>query len=167
MRKVILYMASSLDGYIARTSGEVDWLFTDDDYGYSEFFATVDTVLMGRLTYEQVLSFGDYPYTGTQGFVFSKTPQSNSSNLVEFINRDPAAFIGELKQQPGKSIWLVGGAGLIQSCFEQIDEFILSIHPIILGEGILLFPPPLSQADLKLQHCQTFDSGLVQLTYSR
>lgn len=167
MRKVTLYIAASLDGYIARTSGEVDWLFTDDDYGYTEFLATVDTVLMGRLTYEQVLSFGDYPYTGTEGFVFSRTLNKDGDRNVKFIHSDPSAYIAQLKQQPGKVIWLVGGAALIQACFEQIDEFILSIHPIILGKGIPLFRSPLFMTALKLQHCQTFDSGLVQLTYSR
>lgn len=65
MRQVVLFIASSLDGYIATASGDVDWLFTDQDYGYIDFFALVDTVLMGRRTYEQILSFGEYPYMGT------------------------------------------------------------------------------------------------------
>ena len=169
MRKVILFIASSLDGYIARTSGSVDWLFTDQDYGYTDFFATIDTVLMGRRTYEQVLSFGDYPYKGTQGFVFSKTHSEERDENVTFISSDLTSFIEKLKGGTGKHIWLVGGTEIIQSCISHdlIDEFVISVHPIILGDGIPLFRAPLPMRKLKLKNCRTFDTGLVQLTYIR
>ncbi|HEY9847950.1 MAG TPA: dihydrofolate reductase family protein [Leptolyngbyaceae cyanobacterium] len=168
MRKLILFIACSLDGYIARTNGDVDWLFTDRDYGYSDFFAKIDTVLMGRRTYEQLLTFGEYPYQGTQGFVFSKTPKSKSDENVEFISNDVTNFIRNLKHENGKDIWLVGGAELIRSCMQEdsIDEFVISLHPIILGEGILLFRSPLATKGLTLQNSQVFDTGLVQLTYT-
>jgi dihydrofolate reductase len=169
MRQLILFIASSLDGYIATTTGDVDWLFTDQDYGYTKFFANIDTVLMGRKTYEQIQNFGEYPYPGTQGFVFSRKQNSQSDAHVEFISSSVTSFVKNLKTQTGKQIWLVGGAALIQSCLQAdlIDELILSIHPIILGEGIPLFPSPLSRKNLSFQHCETFKTGLVQLTYTR
>ena len=168
MRKVVLFIASSLDGYIARISGSVDWLFTDQDYGYTEFFEKVDTVIMGRRTYEQVLAFGDYPYKGTQGFVFSRT-RGGQDEHVTFLPGSLAGFIGELKNGEGKDIWVVGGSELIHSCMNHdlIDEFIISVHPIILGEGIPLFRTPVPMMKLSFVHIRTFDTGLVQLTYVR
>ncbi len=169
MRKVILFIASSLDGYIARTSGDVDWLFTDQDYGYTDFFARVDTVIMGRRTYEQVLSFGEHPYKGTQGFVFSRTYGGERDENVTFISDDIKVFIEGLKGDTGKDIWLVGGSEIIQSCIRHdlIDEFIISVHPIILGEGIPLFRSPLPMRTLSFQNCRAFDTGLLQLKYVR
>lgn len=169
MRQLILFIASSLDGYIARTNGDVDWLFTDQDYGYTDFFALVDIVLMGRRTYEQILAFGEYPYIGTQGFVFSRTCGGERDQNVEFISSDLTNFIQGLKSGTGKDIWLVGGAQIIQSCLQHnlIDKFIISIHPIILGDGIPLFRAPSSMRELNLLHCQSFDTGLLQLTYVR
>lgn len=113
MRKVILFIASSLDGYIARTSGAVDWLFTvndDQDYGYVDFLAGVDTILMGRRTYEQVLSFGEFPYKGIQCFVFSRTRGGERDEYVTFISGNIESFVKGLKNGTGKNIWLVGGS---------------------------------------------------------
>jgi dihydrofolate reductase len=169
MRQVVLFIASSLDGYIARTSGSVDWLFTDQDYGYADFFASIDTVLMGRHTYEQVLSFGDYPYKGVHGFVFSRTHKEECDEHVTFISGDLASFVKGLKSDTGKGkdIWLVGGSEIIQYCmsYDLIDKFVISVHPIILGDGILLFRAPLPMRTLKFQNCRVFDTGLLQLTY--
>src|SRR5687767_10378732 len=91
MRQLVLYIATSLDGYIARSSGAVDWLFTDQDYGYTKFLAGVDTVLMGCKTYAQLESFGPYPYSGSRGFVFSRTPRLPNAE-VTFISGDLASF---------------------------------------------------------------------------
>lgn len=169
MRKVILFIASSVDGYIAGPKGEIDWLFSDQDYGYAEFFSGVDTVVMGRLTYEVSLSFGEYPYPGRQGFVFSRTKAGTRDENISFVGEDPGPFVKKLKKGAGKNIWLVGGAEIIQSCMihDVIDELVISIHPIILGDGIPLFRGPFPQTGLILQNCRTFDTGLVQLTYSR
>jgi dihydrofolate reductase len=168
MRKLVLYIAASLDGYIARQSGAVDWLFTDQDYGYTAFFANVDTVLMGRKTYEQVLSFGIYPYQGTRGFVFSRRTRSPDAN-VTFISGDLASFVPELKRAPGKSIWLVGGSEIVAECVRHdlVDAFILSVHPIILGTGLPLFLPGLPELPLQLVQVEHFSSGLVQMSYTR
>lgn len=166
MRKIILFIASSLDGYIARKSGEIDWLFTDQDYGYTEFYAQVDTLIMGKKTYQQVLSFGEYPYKDKEVFVFSKTASGKTDNNVKFVNSDWLNFIKTLRQSDGCNIWLVGGAQLIYFFLQHdfIDELILSIHPIILGDGIPLIVSDASlETKLKLKNVKTFDSGLVQI----
>ncbi|MFB2920823.1 dihydrofolate reductase family protein [Aerosakkonema funiforme] len=168
MRKIRLYIASSLDGYIARTSGDVDWLFTDADYGYTEFFAQIDTVLMGNKTYQQVLGFGEYPYKGKQVFVFSNTLPGQKDNNVEFVGGDLNEFVNNLRQSPGGDIWLVGGGEIIHYFLKHslIDELILSIHPIILGDGIPLIVKDASlQTSLKLKDVKTYDSGLLQVSY--
>ncbi len=169
MRRVILFIASSLDGYIARTSGAVDWLFTDQDYGYADFLAGVDTILMGRRTYEQVLSFGEYPYKGIQCFVFSRTHGGERDEHVTFISDNIESFVKGLKSGTEENIWLVGGSDVIQSFMSHdlIDEFIISVHPIILSDGIPLFRAPLPMRKLSFQKCRAFDTGLVQLTYTR
>ncbi|MBD1838328.1 dihydrofolate reductase family protein [Coleofasciculus sp. FACHB-501] len=167
MRKVILFIASSLDGYIARQSGDIDWLFTDQDYGYSEFFASVDTLLMGRKTYEQVLTFGEYPYKGVKSYVFTKNPLFPADSNAEVIREDITEFVEQLRQVDGKNIWLVGGSQLTHALMSQnlVNELILSIHPTILGEGIPLFDNGIISQSLNLTKCQTYDSGLVQLSY--
>ncbi|MBD2177988.1 dihydrofolate reductase [Pseudanabaena sp. FACHB-1998] len=168
MDKLVLYIATSLDGYVARNSGEVDWLFTDQDYGYEDFYGSIDRLIMGRNTYEQIQSWGDYPYPDKVGFVFSGTIQSDRDENVTFVSSDLVGFVKDLKKQGGKDIWLVGGAAIAKPCLENnlIDKFILSIHPIILGEGIPLFTSPLPTLNLVLEQSQSFNTGLVQLTYS-
>jgi dihydrofolate reductase len=159
----------SLDGYIADSSGGVDWLFTDQDYGYTDFLSTIDTVIVGRTTYEQILTFGEYPYRSQKGFVFSETRSGDRDENVEFISSDVKCLMENLKQAPGKDIWLVGGGKLVRSCLQAnlIDRFVLYIHPIILGAGIPLFPTPLLTTQLTFQTSQAFDTGLVQLVYSK
>jgi dihydrofolate reductase len=167
MRKVVLFIASSLDGYIARPSGDIDWLFTDQDYGYSEFFASVDTVLLGRKTYEQVLTFGEYPYQGVKSYVFTKNPLFQAEKNVELVTEDTKKFVDNLRQADGKNIWLVGGSQLTYDFMNNnlVDELIVSIHPIVLGEGIPLFANQTTTQSLNLTKCQTYSSGLVQLSY--
>lgn len=167
MRKIRLFIASSLDGYIARTSGEVDWLFTDSDYGYAEFFSEIDTVLMGNKTYQQILGFGEYPYKGKKGFVFSQILQGEKDNNVEFVGGDLKNFINRLRLSSGGDIWLVGGAQIIHYFLKHrlLDELILSIHPIILGEGIPLIVRDRIETTLKLKDVKTYDSGLLQVFY--
>lgn len=168
MRQLVLYIATSLDGYIARPSGAVDWLFTDQDYGYTAFFASIDTVLMGRKTYEQVLSFGAYPYQGTRGFICSRTARRPDAH-VTFVSDELASFVAELKRAPGQRIWLVGGSEIVAECVRHdlVDECIISVHPIILGTGLPLFAPGLPERPLRLMQVERFDSGLVQMSYAR
>ncbi|NET91400.1 MAG: dihydrofolate reductase [Kamptonema sp. SIO1D9] len=167
MPKIILFIASSLDGYIARKSGEVDWLFIDEDYGYNDFFAQIDTVLMGNKTYQQILDFGEYPYQGKQGFVFSNTNAGKKDQNVEFIQAS-VEFVNNLRQKSKGDIWLVGGAEIIYYFLKHnlLDRLILSIHPIILGDGIPLIIKDTSiETKLELKNVKNYESGLLQLTY--
>ncbi|XZN89505.1 MAG: dihydrofolate reductase family protein [Microcoleus sp.] len=166
MRKIILFIASSLDGYIARPQGEIDWLFTDQNYGYTDFLNSIDTILMGRKTYEQVLTFGEYPYQEKKSYVLTKNINLQAEHDVIPV-ADVETLVKELRRLDGKNIWLVGGSLLIRDCLEKklINELILSVHPIILGQGIPLFAAPTTATDLQLTGCQTYSSGLVQLSY--
>ncbi|MCF4969565.1 dihydrofolate reductase family protein [Nostoc sp. CMAA1605] len=169
MRKIILFIASSLDGYIARSSGAVDWLFTDQDYGYTDFYTQVDTLMMGNKTYQQVLSFGDYPYADKEVFVFSQKQQGKTENNATFINHDWEDFVKKIRQSSGGKIWLVGGTQTIYFFLKHnfIDELILSVHPIILGGGIpLIVNDPSLETSLNLEDVKKFDSGLLQVTYT-
>jgi dihydrofolate reductase len=169
MRKVVLFIATSLDGYIARLSGAVDWLFTDEDYGYKDFFARVNVVVMGRKTYEQVLSFGAYPYRSKISYVFTRTPNRFTDSEVSFVSDDIQSVIKQLQTSGDGDIWLIGGAELVHSFLEQdlVDEFVISVHPILLGEGIPLFHQPSPMRTLQFKSVQSFKSGLVQLRYIR
>jgi dihydrofolate reductase len=169
MRRVKLFIATSLDGYIARADGRVDWLFTDDDYGYAAFYESVDTVVMGRRTYDDVLGFGPYPYADKTGYVFSHSRPAASNDPVAFVSESPAALVARLRESAGRDIWLVGGAGLTAAFLDEdlIDDFIVSSHPIILGSGIPLFPRQGRELRLALSGVTTFESGLVQLRYAR
>lgn len=174
MRRVQLYIAASLDSYIARADGGIDWLSIVDkkgeDYGYGEFIASIDATLMGYKTYEQVLSFGgEFPYKGQQNYVFSRQERPDSGNPVHIVNEDPAAFVKGLKAQSGGNIWLIGGGQINTILLNAglIDEMILSIIPVVLGGGIPLFDGQPQTAKWRLAEHQAFDTGLVQLRYNR
>jgi dihydrofolate reductase len=111
MRKMILYIAASLDSYIARRDGSIDWLkpydFGEEDYGYNAFYAGVDTLLLGRNTYTQMLSFGAWPYAEKKCYVFSREPIDDPR--VSALG-DPVPAARKMKEEPGKDIWLVGGS---------------------------------------------------------
>jgi dihydrofolate reductase len=169
MRKLVLFISASLDGYIARPDGGVDWMFTDQDYGFQAFYQAADAVLMGRRTYDQTLVAGDYPYPGKKAYVFSSRPLAWSNDMVETVAEDAGDFITQLKHGDGGSLWLLGGAALIKTCLEHdlIDELTVSIHPLMLGAGIPLFPTTESSRRLNLLAVQHFNSGLVQVSYER
>ena len=184
MPEVILYIASSLDGYIARPDGAVDWLdeVPDqendiqgngpvEDFGYAEFYARIGTVLMGRVTYEQLLTFGvDYPYPGTDGYVFSRTRAGEQDENVEFVDgADIPQFIAQLKEGSDRDIWLIGGGQLVRDFLhvDLVDQIVVTILPVILGQGIPLFPPPTPQVNLLLVENRSYSNGMVQLTYRR
>ncbi|WP_269533280.1 dihydrofolate reductase family protein [Chitinimonas sp. BJYL2] len=169
MRKLVLFIASSLDGYIARPDGGVDWLFTDQDYGYQVFYDSVDAILLGRRTYDQTLTFGEYPYPDKHAYVFTSRPLTLDAPGVEAVAEPVAGFISQLKHGEGGKLWLVGGAALIKTCLEHdlIDEFIVSIHPLILGSGIPLFPNTDSSRRLSLVETVSYETGLVQVRYER
>ncbi|PZM83866.1 MAG: dihydrofolate reductase [Candidatus Margulisiibacteriota bacterium] len=166
--KVILYIASSLDGYIARENGDVDWLYTDQDYGYLEFIDSIDIVIMGRVTYEQVLGFGEFPYKQKRCFVFSPDAPGKRDN-VEFVNERVEDFITRIKPESHLNIWLIGGSNLLNQFvqYNLIDEYIVSVHPILLGNGIPLFEKRHKEIPLQFTKCISYSSGLAQLYYTR
>ena len=166
MRKVILFIASSLDGYIARENGGIDWLFSDADYGYSEFYSSIDTVIVGRKTYDQSLGFEEYPYKGKKVYVFTRDKRAGD-RYVDFVSSDLAGLVRKLKQLEGKDIWLVGGSDIVSILLNAglVDRIILSIHPIVLGRGIPLFKGLTQEIQMKLVKTLSYPSGLAQLHY--
>ncbi len=171
MRKVILYIATSLDGFIAGENDDLGFLSTvetpGEDYGYTDFVNSVDTVIMGRKTYDKVLGFGiPFPHAGRKCYVFSKT-RSGSDENVEYYNGDIADLISQLKSAEGKNIFIDGGAELVHELMKQklIDRYIISIIPYLVGNGAQLFKQDRPQQKLKFLHSAVFLSGLVQMWY--
>ncbi len=169
MNQVQVFIATSLDGYIATLSGEIDWLFSDQDYGYTDFFAMVGTVIMGRKTYEQVLRFGEYPYGQKQGFVVSRARQGEQDQHVKFVSGNLPEWVASLRESSPGHLWVVGGGELIGSFAEHrlIDRLVLSIHPVLLGQGIpLLQTPKLLNQWFQLQAVIPYETGLLQVIYT-
>ncbi|RPD45146.1 dihydrofolate reductase family protein [Paracnuella aquatica] len=170
MRKIILNLAVTLDGFIEGPNGEYDWCFTDQDYGMKQFFEEVDTVIYGRKSYELVTSMegGLDQFPKMKNYVFSRTLQTAPPEAT-LVNTDPETFVASIRNEPGKDIWLFGGAELAAAFLEQglVDVFWLSVHPILLGSGKLLFPQQNSRTPLELIECKAYDSGLVSLKYQR
>lgn len=169
MRRIQYFVACSLDGFIATDNDDISWLFTDNDYGYKEFFDSIDTTLTGRKTFDIIRGFDEFPYSGKKNYVFSRQLMNVSDPEVEYISNDIVPFIRRLKEEAGKNIWLVGGASLA-SVLENaslIDDYIISIHPVLLGSGKPLFSESSGIRHLQLHECSNFPSGLVQLRYSR
>jgi len=164
MRKIKLFIACSLDGFIAREDGSVGWLFTGD-YGYRKFYDSVDTVLMGRKTYELGLKLGE-TYREKRTIVFTKRKNIKKVGNAEFVP-DVASFTKKLKAQRGKYIWLVGGSEIVSVLLNSslIDELQIFVHPIILGKGIPLFSNIKKEVKLKLVKTHAFKDGLVELHY--
>lgn len=170
--KIILYIASSLDGFIAGRNGNISWLdayqVEGEDYGYSEFLKTIDIIVMGSKTYEQVLSFGSWPYEGFKTYVLTKRQLKPVDKVkVEFYSGDLDSFVPRIRRESHKNIWLVGGASLAQSFLmgKYIDEMIISIIPVILGDGISLFGRSQEKFRLELLRSGSYDNGIVQLHY--
>lgn len=168
MRKIVLGVAVSLDGFIEGPNGEYDWCFNDQDYGLSDFFKSVDSIFMGRKTYEVAKSNGGMDqWKGVTTYLFSNTIDKAPSNDVKMV-RSVDEVDGILKQ-PGKNIWLFGGAELTTAFVNRglIDELWLSVHPILLGSGKPLFQNVDGRKLLKLTESKTYDSGLVSLKYEQ
>jgi len=166
-RRVHLYIASSLDGYIAGPDESIDWLFTDADYGYTDFIAGIDTIVMGRKSYELALNFGDWPYpSGRESIVFTRGSRKPDAR-VRFTARSPREEIEELRGRSGGDIWLLGGGVLVQSFLEEglVDTLQLGLHPTVLGGGIPLFPAGTPHTNFRLLSSTPWPSGLVMLNY--
>ena len=173
MPKIILFIACSLDGYIARPDGDIEWLSKverkDEDYGYSKFIESIDAIAMGSNTYRQVLGFGEWPYEGKTTFVFSKSRLHTDRPDILFMPDSLESSILNMEARGFDNIWLMGGGELISSFYRSglIDEYMISIVPFILGKGIRLFGDTEKEADLKLVSSKKYDSGLVQVHYKK
>jgi dihydrofolate reductase len=173
MRKIILYIAQSIDGYIARSDGDVSWLEQipnpdQSDYGYRTFYDSIDTTLMGRKTFDQIRSFDiPFPYAGKTNYVFTHNPDLAAEEPVTYISKDLKSFVDTLKKQKGKDIWLIGGSKLNTFFHDHhlIDRMRLFIMPIALGSGIPLFMNLKKPTLLKLIYQHRFPSGVIELTY--
>ena len=169
MRKVTLYIAASLDGYIAGPEDDLDWLEAGGslEYGYKDFYDSIDTTLMGNSTYKVVLTAAEaFPYPEKTNFVFTRGPLPPDTQHVRFVSGDIVAFVGTMKDGPGKGIWLVGGGQINTAMVNAglIDEIILTVFPIILGEGLPLFAPGADLTTFKTVGCKSYETGLVQWT---
>lgn len=164
MPKIIAYVATSLDGYIAREDGSIDWLPESAESGYDAFYKSIDTVIMGKTTYDQVLTFGEYPYKDKKSFVFTSTNQTKDENTEFVSNVDK--FVIDGFPGAGRNIWLVGGAQIIASFLKQkvVDEIIVTIIPVLLGKGISLFKNIESETKLELIKTEKY-TQLVDVHY--
>ena len=169
MRKVIFGGANSLDNFIARKSGDVDWVLWNKEVTAisREFWPTIDTVVMGRKTYEVAAKSGTGAYPGVKNYVFSRTIQKSSNPQIEIVSDDATDFVRRLKQEEGKGICVIGGGVLARSLFEVdlIDEIGFNVHPVLLGSGIPLFHEMSRQINLKLLECKPLSNGCVVLRY--
>lgn len=169
MRKTIYGAAVSLDGYIARTNDEVDWLLWSSDVAKitSEFWKDVDTVIMGRRTYEVAVKSGMPVYPNVKNYVVSRTMTAAPHPDVTIVSTDPVEFVRQLKEQPGASICIMGGGVLAQSLLEAglVDEVGVNVHPLLLGSGIPLFRSMQRQLQLELIEAKTLQHGCVMATY--
>ncbi|WP_312419235.1 dihydrofolate reductase family protein [Anaerospora hongkongensis] len=178
MRKVILDLAVTLDGFIEAPNGEVDWCIMDEEMAFEQFLSEIDTILYGRKSYEL---WGEYTpddhaseneqqiwtlIHSKKKIVFSTT-QTDPSGEVQYINSNIEAEIRKLKQGHGKDIWLYGGANLISTFINLglVDEYRLSVHPVVLGAGKPLFESLRKRLSLGLTDVRRYSSGVVQLVY--
>lgn len=170
MRKIILGVAVSLDGLIEGPNGEYDWCLTDQDYGMTDFLKNVDAVFYGRKSYEMMLGMehdgNSNPFAHIKSYVFSNTVKKPFER-AELFSGNIVEKVKAIQQQPGKNIWLWGGASLTTSFMNAglIDEMNLAVHPIVLGTGKALFNDISARKHFTLKSSQAYSSGLVMLTY--
>lgn len=170
-RKIIAYLATSADGYIARPDGKVDWLDRPrpkGNYGMGAFFRSIDTIILGRKTYDFAVAMGGARQFGkTKHYVFSHHPPANSPSDAEFVKTPIPDFAKQLRAQPGKDIMMMGGGGIIASFLDagEIDEFSIHVIPIFIGEGIPLIEPHHLSVKLQLLATKRFPDGVVNLHY--
>ena len=171
-RKVIVHIATSADGYIARSDGDLEWLTSRPTpkgfYGINAFMKSIDTKVLGRKTYEVSRQMGATFESSNRHIVFSRhSPPTHASSGVEFVNEAIRPFMSRLREIPGKNIWLMGGGEIIASFLDEraIDEFIISVTPVFIGEGIPLIARRHRQVPLDLLSTERFEDGVVQLHY--
>lgn len=175
MRKLSLFIATSLDGYIAKDNDNLDFLKLvekeGEDYGYAEFTVNIDTIILGRKTYDWVLrEIGTLHYDNGDRdvYVFTRSPRPDSGR-TKFYSGSLTGLIQQLRSQNGKDIYCDGGAEIVNELIKSdlIDEYIISIVPVLLGSGVRLFKSERPEQVLELVETKTFDTGLTQLRYIR
>jgi dihydrofolate reductase len=171
-RNVIVHIATSADGYIARPDGNLEWLTSRPApkgfYGMNAFMRSIDTKLLGRKTYEVSLHMGAKFDSKCRNIVFSRhAPPADAPSGVEFVSGAIGPFVSRLREHPGKDIWLMGGGELIASFLDEqaIDEFVISVAPVFIGDGIPLIARRHRHVPLDLHSVERFEDGLVQLHY--
>ena len=169
MRLVKYFVASSLDSYISRKDGSVEWLFMDQDYGMQEFFASVDVAVMGRKTYAKALELSPQGvnFPGMKSYVFSHLLPKGKQENIEVVSDDPTTWVRSIRAHTGKNIWLVGGGEIVREFLQRrlVNEIGISIHPRLLGDGIPLYAQPYPETELELIRSKQHPSGLVQVFY--
>lgn len=177
-RKIIVYIATSADGYIARPDGDVEWLNRlphKFDYGMRAFYRSIDTILWGRKTYDWLLAYekktgaakGSMFNTKVANYIFSRKPPKKAVPGTEFVSEPVKAFARRLRAKPGKHIWMMGGGGIIASFLDagEIDEFDIHVMPVFIGDGIPLVAPRHRDISLRLRSSQKYPDGVVRLRY--
>lgn len=170
-RPVVLYIGTSLDGYIATKEDSLDWLLSTEgegDNGFGEFYDTVDTIIMGKRTYDWIMEqeHGIFPYKGKKCYVYTKKPQA-PTEYVTFTSETPDSLIDRMRKEDGKKIWIVGGEQIIHLFHKEhlIDEYVISIAPYILGDGIKLFSGGVSES-LVMERTRNFGQ-FVEISYKK
>lgn len=170
-RKLILYISCSLDGYIAKPNDDLSFLSivqeVGEDYGYNDFVATVDTVIVGRKTYDWVIGQGyDFPHADKESYIITRDERPKQGNLI-FYNGDLKFLVEKLKAKDGKNIFCDGGSEIVNQLLNEklFDELIISVIPILVGDGTRLFKNGRPEQELELISVKNYDSGLVQLHY--
>ncbi len=168
MRRVRYWVAASLDGYIAGPKGEADWIIMDPAIDFGAIFNQFDTVLIGRRTFEGMLSAGNVRMPGMKILVFSRTLRQQDYPAVTIVAENAKETLAALRTNPGKDIWLFGGGSLFRSLAEAglVDTVEIAIIPILLGAGIQLLPSPADRIKLRLTAHQVYKSGIVSLEYT-
>ena len=171
-RKVIVHIGTSADGFIARPDGDLEWLTSrpapNGFYGMSTFVKSIDTKLLGRKTYEASLGLGAKFEPPTRYIVFSREARPADAPLgVQFVSEAIGPFMSVLREQPGKDIWLMGGGGLIASFLDEraIDELVITVAPVFIGDGIPLMARRHRHVPIELLSMEQFENGVVQLHY--
>jgi dihydrofolate reductase len=172
MRKIIYGVGTSLDGYIARLDGSLDFLhLRPSNYSMAPFFKTIDVGLMGRKTYEAGvrMSGGKFESHGLRCYIFSRSLPEGERDGAIFLREEPKRFVEELRKKKGKDIWLIGGGELTREFLKEdlVDEIYLGIVPVLIGEGIPLFAAGFPQREFTLTESKTYSGGLIAVKYER
>lgn len=172
MKKIKLYIATSIDGFIARPDGNLDWLMKypinfETNYGYDSFYESIDTVVMGGRTYHSILAMDvKWPYQDKNNFIVTRHPVEAQDN-IKYITSNIVEEISHLREETGKDIWLVGGGELVSILLNAklIDEMIITTIPVVLGNGVPLFPNIIKESDWNAIDNNLYGKGVTQITY--